>query len=78
MSESSPSSNELREAVAAYRVGQSADDLELPVNRDFHLPPPRLTPVQYVAWCEAQMKMQRLKPMLPEEPPRARPVFELK
>jgi hypothetical protein len=57
MSGSSPSNNELREAALAYGVRSSPDRLELPVNRDFASPPPRLTPTEYVAWCEEYMKL---------------------
>jgi hypothetical protein len=78
MNESSPSNNELHEAAVAYRVEVDDELLELPVNRDFNSPPPRLTPTEYVAWCEDYVKLnpsgfaRRL-----EEEPRVRPVFSL-
>ena len=56
MSESSPSNPELREAVVPYRT--NADDrLEFPVAPDFASHPPRMTPDEYMVWCEEMMTL---------------------
>ena len=56
MSESSPSNPELREAVVAYQAGVD-DKLEFPVAPDFASRPPRMTPDEYVVWCEEMMTL---------------------
>ena len=78
MSECSPSNHELREAAVAYRAGADAAGLELPVDREFISVPPRLTPDQYVAWCEERLReplTQLVSP--PEAPLLSRPEFVL-
>jgi hypothetical protein len=56
MNGSSPSNPELRETAAAYRTNGNAGDLEFPVAREFVSTPPRLTPDQYVVWCEERLR----------------------
>jgi len=54
MSDSSPSNSELREASVAYR-STNDDVLELPDAPDFVSVPPRMTLVEYMAWCEEML-----------------------
>lgn len=78
MNESSPSNHELREAAVAYRTAADAGDLELPVDREFLSMPPRLTPGQYVAWCEECLKEPLVQLVSPPDVPLApRPEFDL-
>ena len=56
MKDSSPFNPELREATDGYRTDAHAGDLELPIGREFVSMPPRLTPDQYVFWCEELLK----------------------
>jgi hypothetical protein len=78
MNDSSPSNHELREAAVAYRTTADAGSLELPVDREFVSMPPRLTPDQYVAWCEECLK-EPLAQLVstPVDSPVARPEFAL-
>jgi len=77
MDASSPSNNELHEAAVAYRVEADDELLELPVNRDFNSPPPRLTPTEYVAWCEECLGLAQSKVFKLQDSPKLRPVFSL-
>jgi hypothetical protein len=54
MSESSPSALRPRETAPAREV---ATGLELPVDRDFDPRPPRLSPSDFVRWCEEMMTL---------------------
>jgi hypothetical protein len=64
--------------VAAYRVNDDTDRLELPIDRDFLSLPPKLTPGQYVAWCEERIKNPiSTLVSIPEEPVLPRTVFDL-
>ena len=54
MSESSPSNPELHEVAPAYRTSVG-NDLELPSAPGFVSSPPRMTPLEYVAWCEEML-----------------------
>ena len=67
MSESSPSNSELRESAAVFRVSSGADDLELPINREFLSLPPKLSPDQYVAWCEEGLRKPLTRLVSPPE-----------
>lgn len=78
MNDSSPSNHELREAAVAYGTRADAGDLEFPVDREFASTPPKLTPDQYVAWCEERLRepfTQLVSP--PNEPPQLRKDFAL-
>lgn len=69
MDDSSPSNHELHEAAAAYRTETDGGDLQLPINREFISLPPKLTPDQYVAWCEERLREPLTRLVSPAEEP---------
>ena len=69
MNDSSPFNHELRESAVAYRAGADASGLELPIDREFISLPPRLTPDQYVAWCEERLREPFTRLVSPPEDP---------
>jgi len=78
MNDSSPSNHELQEAAVAYRTNTDGGDLELPNNREFISLPPKLTPDQYVAWCEEHLREPLTRLVSPpEDPLLPRPEFVL-
>src|SRR3954453_3907876 len=66
MSDSSRSKDKLREATAAYRLENVG--LKFPSARDLPSPPPRLTPTEFVEWCEKMMPAMNI----PSDPPEKR------
>jgi hypothetical protein len=70
--------HELHQTAVAYRTDTDRGDLELPVNPEFVSLPPKLTPDQYVAWCEEHLRQPLTRLVSPpEDPLLPRPEFDL-